>query len=512
MTRRVLLLASLVCALSCQKQKDSFIVLHTDVNCDVPRVYQLRITITNDGLADQKTVPETPSAELGFPSSLVLDLASSRSGVVQLVIEAIDDKRRLIGQGTASGQIDQGNSLDIPIQIAAVTAGTVVTTQDAGGTASLDGGVAVDEGPATKTDALATTSGTSGIPFLQVAAGTQSTCGVRTDGSLWCWGDNTYGQLRLSGSSSRLTPSQLLGASSQHVACGQTHCCGLRTDGTLSCWGYNGSGQLGSTPVAQPGQQVDVAGAWLEVATGSYQSCGIKSDFTLWCWGDNTNGQLGNGGADTAGQPTQVAGDGWKQVSSGYLHTCAVKQGGTLWCWGLNANLQLGDAQYHPSPSQVAGSDWLQVATGLYHTCATRTDGSLLCWGGNISGQLGNAGVPVDPTGATSKTADPVLVAGTWSTIAAGQSHTCGIQPDKSLWCWGDNTKGQLGDNTLLAKSEPNQVVVAGQTWEQVAAGAEHTCAMATGGAVWCWGANLGGQLGLGSSGAPKEFPARVVQ
>src|SRR5664279_1351261 len=113
MIRRVLLLASLVGALSCQQQKDSFIILHTDVNCDVPRVYQLRITITNDGLADQKTVPETASAELGFPSSLVLDFASSRSGVVQLVIEAIDDKHRLIGQGTASGQIDQGNSIDI---------------------------------------------------------------------------------------------------------------------------------------------------------------------------------------------------------------------------------------------------------------------------------------------------------------------------------------------------------------------------------------------------------------
>jgi alpha-tubulin suppressor-like RCC1 family protein len=257
-----------------------------------------------------------------------------------------------------------------------------------------------------------------------------------------------------------------------------------------------------------------VAGAWLEVAAGSYQSCGIKSDSTLWCWGDNTNGQLGTGTTTAASQPSQVASDGWKQVSSSYLHSCAVKQDGTLWCWGINANLQLGDPQdsFRMSPWQVAGSDWVQVATGLYHTCATRTDGSLLCWGGNLAGQLGNAGVPVDPTGAASKTADPVLVAGTWSTIAAGQSHTCGIQPDKSLWCWGDNAKGQLGDNTLLAKGEPNQVVVAGLTWEQVAAGAEHTCAVATGGAVWCWGANSSGQLGLGSSGTSKPFPARVAQ
>jgi alpha-tubulin suppressor-like RCC1 family protein len=507
------LLASLVSASSCQKQKDSFIVLHTDVNCDVPRVYQLRVTITNDGLADQKTVPETASAELGFPSSLVLDLGSSRSGVVQLVIEAIDDQHRLIGQGTASGQIDQGNSIDIPIQIATSSAGTVVTTPDSGVTTSLDGGAPVDTGAATKTDTLTISSGIPGIPgipFLQIAAGAQSTCGVRSDGSLWCWGDNTYGQLRLSGGSARLTPSQLLGQPSQEVACGQTHCCGLQTDGTLSCWGFNASGQLGSASDAA--HQVDLAGGWLTVTTGNYQSCGIKSDLTLWCWGDNANGQLGTGATIAAKQPTQVAGDGWKQVSSSYLHTCAIKQDGTLWCWGLNGNLQLGDAQYHPSPWQVAGGDWVQVVTGLYHTCATRTDGSLLCWGGNISGQLGNADVPVDPTGSTGKTADPVLVAGTWSTIAAGQSHTCGIQPNKTLWCWGDNAKGQLGDNTLLAKGEPTQVVVAGLTWESVAAGAEHTCAVATGGAVWCWGANLAGQLGLGSSGASKAFPARVVQ
>jgi alpha-tubulin suppressor-like RCC1 family protein len=246
------------------------------------------------------------------------------------------------------------------------------------------------------------------------------------------------------------------------------------------------------------------------VATGLYQTCAIKQDGTLWCWGDNTNGTLGTGDTNPSAVPFQVTGQGWSQVSSNYLHTCAVKTDGTLWCWGLNANLEAGTTSEFPwSPVQLAGTTWTQVTTGLYHTCAIKNDGTLWCWGGNLSGQLGSDSIPVLPT---SQTSDPVQVAGTtWQSVSAGQSHTCAVMVDGTLWCWGSNTSGQLGDNTLDSKSTPVAVGTSGQTWAMVAAGVTHTCALATGGSLWCWGDNSAGQLGIGSN-YPGKIPTRVAQ
>jgi alpha-tubulin suppressor-like RCC1 family protein len=279
----------------------------------------------------------------------------------------------------------------------------------------------------------------------------------------------------------------------------------------LSCWGNNGSGQLGAATAATGGQQTEVTGGpWQSVATGDYQTCGIQSDSTLWCWGDNTNGQLGNGNTVSSVTPVQVTGTGWSRVSTSFLHTCALKQDGTLWCWGLNGNLQLADASvgYRMLPEQVSGSNWSQVATGLYHTCAIKQDGSLWCWGGNMSGQLGNSSVPVQPNGATS---DPVQVAGTWVSVAAGESHTCGIMPDQTLWCWGDNSQGQLGTANETSEREPVAIAVPGHAWAQVATGVTHTCALATDGSLWCWGDNSNGQLGIGSN-EWRQSPSRVAQ
>jgi alpha-tubulin suppressor-like RCC1 family protein len=112
----------------------------------------------------------------------------------------------------------------------------------------------------------------------------------------------------------------------------------------------------------------------------------------------------------------------------------------------------------------------------------------------------------------SSQTSDPVQVTGTtWQSVSAGQSHTCAIMLDGTLWCWGLNDSGQLGDNTLDSKSTPVAVVNSGQTWAMVAAGVTHTCALATGGSLWCWGGNSAGQLGIGSND-PGKIPTRVAQ
>ena len=371
---------------------------------------------------------------------------------------------------------------------------------------AIDGGVK-DGGPGS--DQAVTTVG---APFGQVTLGMQSTCALRADSSLWCWGSNSYGQILLSSTSNRLTPVQVPGAAWGQVSSGQTHSCAVRIDGTLSCWGNNASGQLGAATVALSMVQTEVAGGpWQSVSTGSYQTCAVMADTTLKCWGDNTNGQLGVGDTFQRNSPTAVTGQGYIQVSTNYLHTCAVKQDGTLWCWGLSADLQVGDSSLSSFvlPTQIAGTDWVQVSTGLYHTCALKKDATLWCWGGNYSGQLGNATFPVI---STSKTSAPMQVAGaTWKSVSAGQSHTCAVALDGTLWCWGENSHGQLGDKTQALKNMPINIVVTGQSWLTVAAGTTHSCALAEGGSLWCWGDNAAGQLGIGSNELHTS-PTRVVQ
>jgi len=496
--------AVVLCTLSCQSGKDSYVVLHTDVNCDVPRVYQLRVTVINPGTPEfQKVIPDAASAELGFPNSIVLILASSHSGSVQVQVEALDNRFTSVGSGTASGQIAVGGRIDLSVQLAA-------TSNAPGSSGSADGGQSGDvDGGTTGTSELGAAG--SGVPFVQVAVGKESTCAIRSDSSLWCWGGNSNNQLLLPSTANRLTPVAVgAGALWNQVACGQSHSCAVDNQAGLSCWGNNGTGQLGAVPASAGGQADVPGGPWQSVATGLYQTCAIEQDGTLWCWGDNTNGTLGTGSTKPSSVPVQVTGQGWSQVSTNYLHTCAVKTDGTLWCWGLNANLEAGTTSPLPwSPVQLAGTTWTQVTTGLYHTCAIKKDGTLWCWGGNLSGQLGSDSIPVLPT---SQTSDPVQVTGTaWQSVSAGQSHTCAIMLDGTLWCWGSNSSGQLGDSTLDSKSTPVAVVTSGQTWAKVAAGVTHTCALATGGSLWCWGDNSAGQLGTGSND-PRAIPTRVAQ
>jgi cysteine-rich repeat protein len=474
------------------------------VNCDVPRVYQLRVTVSNDGSRDQKTLPESAAAELGFPSSVTLVLPNSRSGAVNLLVEALDKKPEVVGTATVSGQIAVGDRIDLQVQLKAVSTSTcgnglleageecddgntisgdgcsstcrIETSSTSGDSGARDGG-SLEDGGTTRPPDLAPTG--TGMSFVQVAVGTRSTCAVRSNGGLWCWGSNMWGQLGVTGTSNHLTPVVLQGNAWSQVACGQSHSCAIRGDTTLSCWGYNGSGQLATTALSEGQLQADVPGAyWQSVATGMYQTCAIKQDATLWCWGDNGNGQLGDGNALPSNDPVQVVGDGWRQASTSYLHTCAVKTDGTLWCWGNNANGQVGDSNKtsHLVPNQIVGTGWTQVTTGEYHTCGVKQDGTLWCWGGNALGELGNDSIAALPD---SQTNDPVQVLDAsgrvWQSVSAGGAHTCAIAVDGSIACWGDNTDGQLGDNTQILKTTPVDVVAVGETWTAVAAAYAHT-------------------------------------
>ncbi|MFZ8804314.1 MAG: MopE-related protein, partial [Candidatus Calescibacterium sp.] len=332
------------------------------------------------------------------------------------------------------------------------------------------------------------------IICVKVSAGSYHTCAIDTNGSLWCWGDNWYGQLGDGTNVGKDVPVQVSGTNWASVSAGWYHTCGIKTDEILWCWGDNWYGQLGDGTNVGKNVPVQVSGTnWVSVSAGKDHTCGVKTDGTLWCWGRNNYGQLGDGTNVGKNVPVQVSGTNWVSVSAGWYHTCGIKTDGTLWCWGYNEYGQLGDGTNvgKNAPVQVSGTNWFSVSAGGYHTCGVKTDGTLWCWGDNWYGQLG-IGTWLDK-----KTPTRVGTGTNWVTVSAGWAHTCGIKTDGTLWCWGYNEYGQLGDGTNVSKNAPVQV--SGTNWVSVSAGRYHTCGVKTDGTIWCWGRNNYGQLGDGS-------------
>jgi len=246
------------------------------------------------------------------------------------------------------------------------------------------------------------------------------------------------------------------------------------------------------------------------VLAGGNHNCAVKTDRTLWCWGNNFSGQLGNGTTTNSSVPVQVSGHAtdWATVSPGGDGTCAVKTDHTVWCWGLNYAGQLGNGTTTNSsvPVQVSGhaTDWATVTSGQDYTCAEKTDGTVWCWGVNGSGQLGD--------GTTTDRPVPVQVSGhatDWATVTASWAHTCAEKTNHTLWCWGDNGFGQLGDGTKTNRPVPVQVSGHTTDWATVSDGLGHTCAEKTDRTVWCWGWNIDGQLGDGTT-TDSLVPVRV--
>lgn len=268
-----------------------------------------------------------------------------------------------------------------------------------------------------------------------------------------------------------------------------------------------GSAVLG--PVTAAADADGQAVGWSAVSAGGQHVCGLASDGSLWCWGRNNDGQNGTGNQQDRHVPTQVGSDtDWAQLSVGYAHTCAIKSDASLWCWGSGrlGRLGLGDKDDRSTPSQVGGGDvWAQVSAGVKHTCGVQVDHTLWCWGQGVFGALG--------TGRYGNVDTPRQVAGAdWEQVTTGRIHTCAIKTDQSLWCWGDNGSGELGQGHYdRGTAVPVRVVGEQQQWAQVTAGYFTTMAIAADGALWGWGANNHGQLGLGKhSDAGYTSPQQV--
>lgn len=347
-------------------------------------------------------------------------------------------------------------------------------------------------------------AGGAGACAVELDLGDHHACARKGDGTLWCWGMNNYGQIGDGGTADKKAPAQVqaLGTAVAELATGGYHTCARKGDGSAWCWGLNDFGQLGdgtSVKKTAPAAVKDL-GAVANLTAGTMHSCARKADGTAWCWGLNDAGQIGDGTLVNKPTPVQVKALGTvAQLAAGGAHTCARKTDATLWCWGNNDHGQIGPGGGSLSSGPVEltalGTETAEVTAGAAHTCVRKTNGTVWCWGDNAFGQLGD--------GSSTASAAPVPVTALGASVvevSAGASHTCARKQDGTLWCWGDNNFGQLGDGTYDKKTSPAQVTSLGTTVAEAEPGYGTSCARKADGTVWCWG--LSSALGDGTPGS----------
>ncbi len=351
----------------------------------------------------------------------------------------------------------------------------------------------------------------------QIAAGGAHTCAVShgaagAPDAFVCWGSDQAGQLGDNDNVDRGLPAPIkVELAPSAIWAGALHTCAIDSSAALWCWGRGSSGQLGPGHAIDTPLPVEVAlpaGAnrATAAAAGDAHTCVLVSPDDapggeILCFGDNSHGQLGDGTLTSRAAPALVAlgptAVRATAITAGGDHSCAVDLTGQAWCWGAGSSGQLGDggSADQPTPVTAALPGGLMVASlsaGGAHTCAVDGAGGLWCWGADERGQLGlgAAGAAV---------ATPAAVGGITGAaigVSAGGVHSCADLADGSVWCWGANDSGQLGDGTTVDRPTPARVAGAAGT---VAAGALHTCASASGHAT-CWGADTTGQLGDGAT------------
>jgi alpha-tubulin suppressor-like RCC1 family protein len=378
-------------------------------------------------------------------------------------------------------------------------------------TLSQMNGTATDPGTRTPllTDVTTTAPTAGGNSTGMIGTGHNHTCAVTSAGAAECWGDDGYNQIgnwAVALSSEVPIPVTGLTSGVTAIAVGGSHSCALMTTGTVKCWGRGSDGQLGhgSSPssVSAP---VDVSGLTdvTAISAGDNHSCAITSTGAARCWGDNFYGQLGNGNTGTdSNVPVNVTDrtSGTATISAGAYYSCAVTSSGAAQCWGLNDSGQLGNANTGTNsnvPVNVSGrsTGTATIDTGVTSTCAVTTTGAAQCWGRNNRGQLGNANtgtnsnVPVNVSGRSTGTAS----------IDVGWWTACATTTAGATQCWGDNSYGQLGDNTGTNSNVPVDVVGFSDGTSAVSTNGSHSCAIASSGVASCWGFSGSGQLGAGT-------------
>lgn len=287
----------------------------------------------------------------------------------------------------------------------------------------------------------------------------------------------------------------------QKVSAGELHFIAISQNGSLWAWGDNGSRQLGDGTIIDRPQPVLISAAnWASVSAGLAHSVAIKADGTLWTWGSDNNQQLGNSSGGNSATPLQIGTDSnWKEAAAGERGTVAIKTDGTLWAWGSNNNGYLGNGQTNSYESSVpiqigTATNWNHIAGNDGRSClAIKLDGTLWAWGLNQSGQLGN--------GTTTDSYTPIQI-GTdtnWKWIDCGSRLSFAMKTDNTLWAWGFCNSG-----FSLNSNQPLQIGT-DSNWETVSVkkyeGTQYVLMTKTNGTLWGWGNDDFQQLGNGTAG-----------
>ncbi|MGH7639026.1 MAG: Ig-like domain-containing protein [Gemmatimonadaceae bacterium] len=392
--------------------------------------------------------------------------------------------------------------------LAQPTTGSYVSATDV----AADGNVltiVLDESMPADGSAFTTTSGgavvqwtgAAGPAFATVSGGIGYSCGLRPNGSAYCWGRNFDGQLGDGTTTQRNVPTIVPAeATFTALVAGGHHTCVLVPPaGGAYCWGANGSGELGDGTQnnATAPQQVTGGLTFTTIAVGEQHTCGLTAAGAAYCWGENGSGQLGDGTNDNRLAPTAVTGGHtFTQIAAKGAHTCALNASAIAYCWGhnLSGQLGIGSTSNVNVPTPVSGFiNFASLSAASAHTCGVAVSGAALCWGANDSGQLGD--------GTQTQRTTPAEVAGglEFASISGGNGFSCGITTAGAGHCWGANNVGQLGDGTNTTRLTPTPVQ-GGLTFTSLDAGFTHVVAVVTGGTGYGWGANNEGQLGDGTT------------
>lgn len=364
-----------------------------------------------------------------------------------------------------------------------------------------------------------------------ISAGSIFSLGLRSDGTVWGWGDNLGLALDNTTSPVSHTSLKIRGISGVTEISTYRHVLALKSDGSVWSWGANYYGQLGNrtTDSLEPALVTGINGV-SAVSAGSSYSVAVKSDGTVWSWGSNELGQFGDGtiGTSVILIPVQVKGvTNAKAIATGDYHTVALLKDGTMIAWGNNQYGQLGIKtsdqclQWYAlwgcskTPIKVPNLDnVVSIASGSDHVLALKADGTVWSWGSNNGGQLGD--------GTTSDSSTPKSVPSLTDVIAiaAGSNHSLALKSDGTVWAWGWNDKGQLGystsdvcrgplwGNVRCSKSPAQVTSLSGIS--DISGGLSHSLALKTDGSVWAWGYGTNGQLG-DNTGKESTIPVRVV-
>ncbi|MDH5545058.1 MAG: PKD domain-containing protein [Gammaproteobacteria bacterium] len=365
----------------------------------------------------------------------------------------------------------------------------------------------------------------SSVFWKTVSAGTNHTCAIDSEQAMWCWGSNAFRQIKQNSSTTATaiypSPESISIDGNSHwreVSSGGRHTCAISVDDRLFCWGDNSFGQLG---IGNNGAYQEVVTQdnvkWRTVSAGEYHTCAIDVGEKLYCWGDNSVGKLGLGDTLRRETPEHVdspTGTGWKSVDAATSHTCAQDTLNTLWCWGSNSSGQIGiDAttteQTQPAkvPTPSQSTYWKTFSVGESHSCAKSSiDGNLYCWG-----EIYIGGIATPNSTSNIFTPAQVITEHDYVQISSGNGFNCALATSKQVYCWGRNPNGENGTGNLPSTSAPTNPILFNSHIALVSSGKHHSCVLTDLGSIACWGENAYNKVAPDSLSSHKSpvFAAR---